>query len=139
VARIVVGVDDSPGGRLALRWALDEAELRHAELEVVHVWTLALIEGWNSEWPADAAFLDKVIAESGHRDGVTVTPVPLQSQVPAFGLLGQAAGADLLVLGSRGRGGFTGLLLGSVSTQCVHHATCPVVVVKLPETTSSPT
>ena len=138
MARIVVGVDDSQGGRAALGWALDEAALRSAELEVVHVWSLPLVEGWNSDWPADAAwfraqasdFLDRVIVEAGGRDGVVVTPLPVEEHVPAFGLLGRAAGADLMVVGSRGRGGFKGLLLGSVSTQVVHHATCPVVVVK---------
>ena len=53
MARIVVGVDDSRGGRAALAWAVEEAALRHAALEVVHAWTLPLWEGWNSEWPAD--------------------------------------------------------------------------------------
>jgi nucleotide-binding universal stress UspA family protein len=143
MARIVVGVDDSPGGRAALAWALQEAELRQAELEVVHVWALPLAEGWNTEWQADEAwyreraseFLATVIAEgvTGRVSAVTPTPVPLECEGPAFGLLARAEGADLLVVGSRGRGGFTGLLLGSVSTQCVHHATCPVVVVHVPE------
>lgn len=142
MARIVVGVDDSVGGRAALAWALPEAELRRAQLEVCHAWTLPMAEGWNSEWPADEAwfrdrsreFLEKVIAECPSGDGtVQPVPVPLECEVPAFGLLAWSEGADLLVVGSRGRGGFKGLLLGSVSTQCVHHATCPVVVVKSPK------
>lgn len=142
MAQIVVGVDDSPGGRAALLWALREAELRHAGLEVVYVWSLPLNEGWNAEWPVDETalgarareFLDRFVADGvaalGSRAEVAATP--LECEAPAFGLLERAAGADLLVVGSRGRGGFTGLLLGSVSTQCVHHATCPVVVVKAP-------
>jgi nucleotide-binding universal stress UspA family protein len=142
MARIVVGVDDSPGGRAALAWALQEAELRHAELEVVHAWTLPLAEGWNREWPADEAwfrersreFLMKVIREcvTGGETTVKPIPMPLECEGPAFGLLERSEGADLLVVGSRGRGGFKGLFLGSVSTQCVHHATCPVVVVHVP-------
>jgi nucleotide-binding universal stress UspA family protein len=143
LARIVVGVDDSAGGRAALAWALLEAGLRHAELEVVHTWTLPMGEGWNTEWPADEAwfrqqsaeFLDKVIAECATGDGTAVKPipVPLECEVSAWGLIERSEGADLLVVGSRGRGGFKGLLLGSVSTHCVHHATCPVVVVKTPK------
>ena len=140
MTRIVVGVDDSPGGRAALAWALPEAELRHAQLEVVNAWSLPLAEGWNREWPSDEAwfrersrgFLEQVVAECRTSDETSVTPVlvPLECEGPASGLLQRSEGADLLVVGSRGRGGFKGLLLGSVSTQCVQHAACPVVVVK---------
>jgi len=143
MARIVVGVDDSPGARAAVAWAVREAELRDAALEVAHVWSLPLAEGWNSEWPTDEAwfrersrtFLEKLIAEftTGGRTAIQPIPVPIESEVPAFGLVEQSEGADLLVVGSRGRGGFKGLLLGSVSAQCVQHATCPVVVVKAPK------
>ena len=141
MARIVVGVDDSPGGRAALSWALDEAALRHATLEVVHAWRMPLSEGWNSEWPADEAWFreeaGKLVARliDECRDPastVEIEQVPLKCEGPAFGLLEQSRSADLLVVGSRGRGGFKGLLLGSVSTQCVHHATCPVVVIPTP-------
>jgi nucleotide-binding universal stress UspA family protein len=137
--RIVVGVDDSPGARAALMWAYDEAALRHAPLEVVHAWSLPLAEGWNSEWPADEAWfqgearklLDRLIAERmPDGSGLEISRVPLECEGPAFGLLERSKSAALLVVGSRGRGGFKGLLLGSVSTQCVHHAECPVVVVK---------
>jgi nucleotide-binding universal stress UspA family protein len=101
-----------------------------------------MAEGWNSEWPADEAwfreqsreFLEKVIAELATGDHMAIKPiaVPLESEVTALGILERSEGADLLVVGSRGRGGFKGLLLGSVSAQCVQHATCPVVVVKTP-------
>ncbi len=114
--------------------------MRHAELEVVHTWSLPLAEGWNSEWPTDEVWfreqarllLEKLIAETPKQDDIAVVPVlvPLECEGPAFGLLEQSKGADLLVVGSRGRGGFKGLLLGSVSAQCVHYASCPVVVVK---------
>jgi nucleotide-binding universal stress UspA family protein len=140
MGRIVVGVDDSAGARAALAWALREAELRDAQLEVAHSWSLPMAEGWNSEWPTDEAwfrersrqFLEKVIAEFATGDSTAIKPiaVPIESEVPALGLVERSEGADLLVVGSRGRGGFKGLLLGSVSAQCVQHATCPVVVVK---------
>jgi len=144
--RIVVGVDDSPGARAALTWALEEARLRGARLEVVHAWTLPWAEGFNREVAADAtwyressmALLESIIEEAeatvAAAGGPPVAPVPtpVQCEGPAFGLLAQAEGADLLVVGSRGRGGFAGLLLGSVSTQCVHHAHCPVTVVPAP-------
>ena len=143
MAQIVVGVDDSPGARAALVWAIREAELRKAVLEVAHVWSLPMSEGWNSDWPADEtwfrerskSFLDKLIAEFPSRPagGVEPIPVALEAEVPALALVERSKGADLLVVGSRGRGGFKGLLLGSVSTQCVQHATCPVVVVKGPK------
>ncbi len=141
MARIVVGVDDSLGGRAALSWAFDEAALRHATLEVVHAWSMPLWEGWNSEWPADEAsfrdeahqLVDKLVAECcDTASPVEIVPVQLLCEGPAFGLVAQSRTADLLVVGSRGRGGFKGLLLGSVSTQCVHHATCPVVVIPSP-------
>ena len=64
------------------------------------------------------------------RSGVEVTAVPVQGVTAAAALLDAAEGADLLVVGSRGLGGFTGLLLGSVSQQCVQHAGCPVVIVR---------
>jgi nucleotide-binding universal stress UspA family protein len=142
MGRIVVGVDDSPGGRSALAFALQEAQFRHADLEVVNTWALPAAEGWNSEWPTDEAwfrkqssdFLERVIAEgaTGGDTAVQIIPVPLECDVPALGLIERSRGADLLVVGTRGRGGFKGLLLGSVSTQCVHHASCPVVVVNTP-------
>src|SRR5580700_9266946 len=103
MARIVVGVDDSAGGRAALAWAFAEAELRHADLEVVNAWSLPLAEGWNSQWPVDEAwyqtqslqFLEKVAAEcaTGHGSAVTPVLVPLRSEGPAFGLLEQSEGA----------------------------------------------
>jgi nucleotide-binding universal stress UspA family protein len=141
--RIVVGVDDSEGARRALRWAVDEAKLHDARLEVVHVWHYPWVAlGPYSMVPPvpddmlidDArAVLDRVIDSvdtSGldeRIDRVTVC------DGDAAGLLGVAKGADLLVVGSRGRGGFAGLLLGSVSQTVSQHAPCPVVIVPTAE------
>jgi nucleotide-binding universal stress UspA family protein len=135
MGRIVVGVDGSEGSATALRWALEEAALRHATVDVVHAWvypyvgeaSFALSEG---EFEAQAqAVLDRSVEQGGPPPaGVVVNPVLVHG--PAAGaLIDAAADADLLVLSSRGHGGFVGLLLGSVSQQCVHHAPCPVVIV----------
>jgi nucleotide-binding universal stress UspA family protein len=140
-SRIVVGVDDSDLSRPALRWAVDEARRRSALVQAVHVWSVpqlvALVELGttiaDSTWFEKAAterldqIVDAVVEELGS-DDVRIERLALQGEtVPV--LLAFAAGADLLVVGSRGRGGFGALLLGSVSLQCVHHAPCPVVVV----------
>ena len=99
---------------------------------------LPLSEGWNSEWPADEdwfrddarTLVDRLIEECGDAaSAVEIVRVPLRCEGPAFGLLERSRSADLLVVGSAWPGRIQGLLLGSVSTQCVHHATCPVVVI----------
>ncbi len=139
--RIVVGVDDSQGARAALRWARDEAVLRSARLEVVTVWVPPWAHGFNAQWEQDrqwfetqaAELVDKLIAELDHvPESVHPRGVEVTADGPAFGLLSAAEGADLLVVGARGRGGFASLLVGSVAAQVVHHAPCPVVVVPRP-------
>ena len=149
MGRIVGGVDGSPGGQAALRFALEEARLRRATLDAVHAWLMPLYEGVPGPFvvglpagpPLDEvrreleraarAVLDRALADAGPADGVEVRRAAVES-APAKALLDAAVGADLLVVGSRGRGGFKGLLLGSVSTQCAKHAPCPVAVVKPP-------
>lgn len=141
--KIVVGVDGSGHSRRALRWAIDEARTRGAVLEVVHAYVPpeSLYAPYSHlEWQeisarlekdarADAErLLDDVIAEQVAPD-VEVHRTIQATRQPARLLISLARDADLLVVGSRGRGGFAGLLLGSVSQQCVHHAPCPVVVV----------
>ena len=144
---IVVGTDDSPGGRRAVRWALDEARIRGAELVVVHAWIMPLVDALPEPWvlatpvghtddrlherlaQEAGALLDGVVAAAKEAEpGVTVRGELVEGR-PAAALLEAARGADLLVVGSRGHGGFAGLVLGSVSSQCVHHGPCPVVVV----------
>jgi nucleotide-binding universal stress UspA family protein len=142
--RIVVGVDGSEPAHEALRWAVAEAVVREAELEVVHVWhypsNLMSTVGYVS--PVDVADFDVAarteLAKVLHSVDLTELSMPvvqtLVCGVPASELIGAAKGADLLVVGSRGRGGFAGLLLGSVSQQVAHHAPCPLVIVPCPET-----
>jgi nucleotide-binding universal stress UspA family protein len=138
MGRIVVGVDGSPHAMDALRWALDEAALRGCELQAVMAvhYPAILDTGFgpgldlaNLEQDA-AAVLEAALADACPDPAVRASiqrTVVVDSAARA--LIDAAKSADLLVVGTRGRGGFTGLLLGSVSTQCVQHAPCPVVVV----------
>ncbi len=144
---IVVGVDGSDHSRLALGWALREAAQRGLPLTVMSVrpapvhpatdvyWAVPdLPAGELSEEAERAAaaklqeFVDKVAADvTEHVAELTVTA---SIGDPAEELIGASRDADLLVVGSRGRGGFTRLLLGSVSSKVVHHAACPVAVIR---------
>jgi nucleotide-binding universal stress UspA family protein len=136
---IVVGVDGSEGAVRALEFALGEARARDADVKAVAAWHVpaSVYEtGWvpvsvdPSEYEKigqDA--LDKSFEEAGVADsGLRVTPILREGQAAKV-LVAEAEGADLLVVGSRGLGGFKGLLLGSVGQQCAHHATCPVAIV----------
>lgn len=141
--RIVVGVDGSPASGVALRWAIDEARCHGSALEAVYAWHDVYIGG---EYPMastlmlptlyqDAAekLLDTIV-EAEDQTGLS-SPITrlLVRDSAAHAILEAAKGADLIVVGSRGRGGFSGLLLGSVGQQVVHHATCPVVVIPVPD------
>jgi len=144
---IVVGVDGSPGAHEALRWALTEARLRGAALRVVHAWMVPFIEAIPEPWVLGinppGPPIEKVhetlrqeaekVLESSARDAVEAGDVEVEVELvegrAAQKLLEVARPADLLVVGTRGRGGFAGLLLGSVSQQCAHHAPCPLVIV----------
>ena len=138
--RIVVGADGSDGGDAALRWALDEAELRGGTVDAVMALRVtpmlaspavgALIDPEEEMAHAREVLAASVESAAERRAGVVVHQV-VHTGGAAHVLLEAAQGADLLVVGSRGRGGFRGLLLGSVSQQCVHHAPCPVVVVRV--------
>lgn len=139
MGKIVVGVDGSSGSREALRWAFAEAQLRNATLEAVIVWqypiTTSLPTFGAMSAPEDfqteaRSTLIAILAD----EGITAAaPIPVTTLVaegnPARALLDAAEDAELLVVGSRGHGGFTGVLVGSISQQCVHHSKCPVVVV----------
>ena len=134
--RVVVGVDGSAGSRRALRRAAAEAIAHQATLVVVMAWGLFDQPGGGSFDP----HYDAGRARDALQQIVDDEVAPSQSEVvvqvvndlPARALLEAGRGAWLLVVGSRGLGGFQGLLLGSVSQQVVHHATCPVLVVPEP-------
>ena len=139
--RIVVGIDGSMNSVRALRWALGESKAHHATIEAVICWSYPMM-------PADgfsgmAAMIDPSAfqeAASQTLEAAIAKACPETEANTAIkrsiveGSAGQtlieaSRDADLLVVGSRGHGGFAGLLLGSVSTQCVHHARCPITVV----------
>jgi nucleotide-binding universal stress UspA family protein len=134
---IVVGVDGSDGAAEALRWAVRERQAREAELTAVLVWaSLHQLRAGAGEavdgGPDDADAL-AVLRTAVARILTDVPPglrLRVVNDLPGPGLVHAAADADLLVVGARGLGGFKGLLLGSVSHHCLHHAPCPVAVVK---------
>ena len=128
--RVVVGTDGSEGATRAVEWAALQAVSTGAVLEIVN----SFGPGYAYVTPEDAGpMMRKVVDEASER-AVAVAPdvrvLPKTYWGPAdTGIQRECPGADLLVVGSRGRGGFAGLLLGSISRRCVHTAPCPVVVV----------
>lgn len=138
---VVVGVDGSAESREALGYALDEAARRYARLRVVTavlpaeygVTTFGMpVAPSPEEILADAydALRQTVDLAVGHRDDTPTIQVEVLSGRPAAVLIDASRDADLLVVGHRGRGGFAGLLLGSVAMHCVQHAACPVAVIR---------
>lgn len=134
---IVVGVDGSPGSEAALHWALAEAKRRSVDVVALDAWSLpptasmAYVPSASGDAIKDAATaaLDDVVRRaSGRYRGVTCEQVVVNGP-PAVTLVEAAQQAAILVVGTRGRGGFAGLLLGSVSQHCAHHAPCPIVIV----------
>lgn len=137
---IVAGVDGSASAVAALRFAAEEARLSGARLRVVHAWHLPLLPGGETSGAdpeyvelrrADAErLLTEAVAEVRlEAEGVEIEAAAVEGRAARV-LVEEARGADLLVVGSRGRGGFTGLLLGSVGHQCAQHAACPVAIVR---------
>ena len=139
--RIVVGVDGSETAELATRWAAAEARRRGASLELVAAWevptntygfglapiTEDVVKGLMQAAEENVGrAIDVVRTEAGDIDVTTSVAEGQAARV----LLDAAEDADLLVVGSRGLGGFRELLLGSVSQQCTHYAACPVVIVR---------
>ncbi len=137
---IVVGVDGSPSSRTALTWAAAEAAGHGADLVVINVWEHTLLP------PAgDVSVSERYVPDESQRTAEELVevirevlgddpPVLVQPRVkqgrPAKVLIDESAGADLLVVGKRGHGGFAGLVLGSVSQHVAAYAECPVTVVR---------
>lgn len=132
---IVVGVDGSPGAAGALRFAAELARARGSELHAVCAWQMPAMAFAGGVYVGDDDLptaleegARRVLADAVHGLDVPVEQHALQGHASEV-LLKAAEGADMLVVGSRGLGGFARLLLGSVSHGVVHHAPCPVVVV----------
>lgn len=138
---VAVGLDESPSSLRALTLAGEEAVRRNATLHIVRAWTMRTTPR-PKEWPTgsvpsleeyeakvreDAAGL--VASGLGSEPGCDIEIHVVHSPSPQA-LLSASRGADLLVVGHRGHGGFSGLLLGAVAEQCVRHAACPVLVVR---------
>lgn len=133
--RIVVGIDGSTSSLEALRWAGRQAELTHSILDVVMTWDWPPTYGWAAPFPTEydpeesvRKALDDAVADLRE----TYSSLDITAQVlhghPAPLLVAASHGADLLVVGSRGHGEFTGMLIGSVSEFCATNAHCPVLV-----------
>lgn len=138
-APVVVGVDGSPASTVAIDFAVAAADAAGCPLVAVHTWwdllvgpELEPLRGWGAVAVEERRVLAEQLAgrSSTHPD-VTVSTVVERSH-PSRVLLAHARGARLLVVGTRGRGGFAGLLLGSVSRTMVHRSPCPVAVVPPP-------
>jgi nucleotide-binding universal stress UspA family protein len=142
-ATIVVGTDGSRHADRALAWAIDEAKLRGARIHVVSAWHVpAMVYGGPGVVPTTSVPFEETFSKAAENAvaaalervreaGVDADASVVEGQA-ADALIDAAAQADLLVVGSRGHGGFVGLLLGSVSGQCAHHAPCPLVIVPSP-------
>ncbi|MQS16911.1 universal stress protein [Streptomyces kaniharaensis] len=135
--RVVVGVDGSPSSHAALRWAVRHAKLIGGVVDAVGAWEPPSHFGWSA--PVVDMSYDKDLAERRFTDELQAVlgadrPVEVRQTMvmgdPSDVLLDAAQGAELLVVGSHGHTGFTRALLGSVSTRCAQHATCPVVIVR---------
>ena len=134
---IIVGVDGSPLADTALAFAIEEARLREAVLHVTYAYP-AMASGLTGSTGNDyyqqveeeaKTFLQGVLAKAPSTQGLDVQWLAVPGN-PSEVLIEASREATLLVIGSRGVGGFMGLLMGSVSTQCVHYSHCPVLVVR---------
>ncbi|MCU0268558.1 MAG: universal stress protein [Acidimicrobiales bacterium] len=135
--RVIVGVDSSAGARAALRWAHREATRWEVPLVAVEAWEFSpLIVATDAPTQIDELTeavthrLHRVLEEELGADVAASVEARVIEDAPVRALLDQAEADDLVVVGSRGRGGFRSLLLGSVSQQVAHYAPCPVVIVR---------
>jgi nucleotide-binding universal stress UspA family protein len=136
MGHIIIGIDESDGAAAALRWAAREAELRGWRATAVLAWGLldqhhTMLGGFDPGYDDSDAreALSAAIEATIGAKAARAVEQQVVCDLPAPALLDAAQDADLLVVGARGIGGFRSLLLGSVSEECLHHATCPVAVV----------
>lgn len=140
---IVVGFDGSENSHNALTWALEEAKLRDGQIRLITAWSKpplawfpAVLETAAGEIVAEdspeqiAQTLQADALKTAEDEGVAATGQIVHRDSPASALVDAAKDADLVVVGSRGHGGFPGLHVGSVATQIITHAPCPVLVVR---------
>ncbi len=130
----VVGVDGSEASKRALRWAASQAEITGSTLVAVNSWGPIYPVGIDPEEKARKA-LGKILDEVLGNSWVEQVRLVLSPDAPGHLLVHESVDADLLVVGSHGHGhgALTGALLGSVSEYCVHHAKCPVAVIRMPD------
>lgn len=133
-ALVVVGVDGSEPSKQALRWARFIARASGAHIQAVAAWYIppVAVAGWPSDFDPErdtkTALQDAITDVLGSEPDVSVQQVVVEGNAAQV-LIAASEGAYLLVVGSRGHGGFAGLLLGSVSSACAEHADCPVLVI----------
>jgi nucleotide-binding universal stress UspA family protein len=143
--RIVVGVDGSPSSKAALTWAVRQAHLTGASVEAIIAWHYPVMVGGYAWAPVSAledtdfetisaTVLSDAVGETVSKTSTVKVSTTVREGSAAQVLLEVADGADLLVVGSRGHGGFTGALLGSVSQHCAQHAPCPIVIFRTTRT-----
>jgi nucleotide-binding universal stress UspA family protein len=132
--RIVVGVDGSASSKAALGWAIRQAKLTGAVVDAVIAWRYPGAYGYPGPVGDDTDYSELAAKVVTDTIAEVAGPAEIRPKVvegnPAAVLLAASAGAELLVVGSRGHGGFVEALLGSVSQHCVHHAACPVVIIR---------
>jgi nucleotide-binding universal stress UspA family protein len=134
---VVVGVDGSDCSRGALRFAADEAQMRGARLRIVCAWSVPAMAYAGFAPSIDRAIFRQAaasVATDAANEAHEMAPdleidAMMPEGQPAAALLSAAEKADLLIVGSRGHGGFARLLLGSVSQQLAHHAPCPITII----------
>lgn len=129
---IVVGIDGSVDSEIALRWAVDEAEIRGVRVRAVLCWSFLGLTGSDlgvGTTEDDARSMLEATVQSVLGDRASIVDAVPVNDLPVSGLLDQASDAGLLVVGSRGRGGVKGLVLGSVSRTVVERSPIPIVVV----------
>jgi nucleotide-binding universal stress UspA family protein len=134
--RIVVGVDGSGQSQHALRWAVPIAAMTGASIDAVTAWHFPVNYGWDfvplDPWDPEAnaaKCLTDCLDEVFGAERPAGLRLLVRQGLAAKVLLDESRGATMLIVGSRGHGGFSGLLLGSVSASCAEHATCPVLVI----------